>query len=502
MSNAFSSRIGVTVEEGISNAVSLDSNISTRNIGLAVERERGLVGIPTLVTSPKEDKRLFGGHDPSMYSSYVVENLFNNAGGYPVNVYQSRVVGVGCVASSIAVMQGVTEAFKVRAGRAGVRDVGTWGNALRFRIYPMGNANGSGEGYLAEVVYKGYLVETFTSVGASLVNLAEQINQRSEFIMVEGTALSTVITTVFDGMLVGGVYVAPLEANFNPVYNAVTLEAEGIAVFDNVDVQIIACPEIFSVNFAKACEAFAKSNLKLFIFVMPYLATEAVVETYYNALSTPDQSFTAGYLEWVEVMADNLGNKIWIPQTGYILGAGYIKKAGLNNGDVWTPPAGVDTNSKGIFRFTHQDLNDDRQSRFVKKWRCNVTKYIKNIGFCSWSSRTYSNNSLFESIHVRLETNWLVKSVETRNQPFMQKIISPSLQKSILSSNLIWFKNLYERGGIEQSIDFSDAVIIEIEVSKENRKEAEMTISWIPPECLEHMHIRFNRNDGVLITNF
>ena len=34
------------------------------------------------------------------------------------------------------------------------------------------------------------------------------------------------------------------------------------------------------------------------------------------------------------------------------------------------------------------------------------------------------------------------------------------------------------------------------------RKEAEMDIYWIPPECLEHIHIRMNRNDGILILNF
>ena len=68
--------------------------------------------------------------------------------------------------------------------------------------------------------------------------------------------------------------------------------------------------------------------------------------------------------------------------------------------------------------------------------------------------------------------------------------------------NLIWFKNLYEQGGIEASIPFEDAVIISVETLKENRKEMELEIAWIPPECIEHIHIKVSRNDGVLILNF
>lgn len=609
MSNAFSDRIGVTKEEAIANAVATNSNISTRNIGMAVERERGIVGLPTLVTSQKEDTRYFGKHLPSMYSSYVVEQLFVNAGGYPVNLYQSRVVGAGSAPATKQIVQSdanptnatsattqnasasqpqinvltflaltageqvkvavtsqagtanqtfthsstitalltainawlvglsvvdvtavnnasagtititgendtpyttavsnpavtVTPILTAFAGRAGKKDVGTWGNNLRVRVYPVGNPNGSQDGYFLQVFYEGYIVETFTSNGADFADLLNQVNQRSEYIMLEAVALDEELTTTFDSALAGGVYNAPVESDFMPTYDSVTEEAKGMAVFDSVDVQLLACPEIFSTNFVKQCDDFARTNTKFFVFVMPYLATEDVVEQYYNTLFTSDQSFSAGYLEWSEVSANSAGDKIWIPQHGFILGSGYIKKAGLNNGDVWTPPAGTEATSRGIYRFTHQDLNDAKQSRYVKKWHCNVTKYVPNVGFCPWSSRTYSNNPLFESIHVRLETNWMLANVQVLGYDFIQKIISPSLQKSILSRYHIWYKNLYETGGIEQSVAFEEAVIIEITVNKENRKESELDIYWIPPECLEHLHIRLNRNDGVLVANF
>lgn len=510
MSNAFSNRIGVTIEEGITNAVSIGSNVSTRNIGLLVERERGVAGKAILVNTLKEDRKIFGAHRKDMYSSYVVENLFNNSGGYPVNLYQSRIVGAGTLPAVATLSIDSEEVAKIYAGSFGEKDAGNWGNDLKVRVYAVAT-NNNPNGTMMEVTYKGYIVERYFAraddadgyLSSGHFDVMEQANKLSQYIMCEILETEdTVVDVTYDLTLTGGVYISPTDAEMTPSYDVVTGEPKGMATFDSVDVQIIACPEVFSIAFARACEDFCRVNLKHFIFNMPYLATEDVVASYTADLMTPDQSFASAYLEWCEVPADLDGNKIWIPQIGYVLGAGYIRKAGLNNGDVWTPPAGVETNSKSIYKFTHQDLNNDKKSRYVKVHKCNVVEYVNNVGFCIWSSRTYSTSELFESIHVRLETNWLLKNIENRNKKFMQRIISPSMQKSIQADNLIWFKNLYERGGIEQSVAFSDAVMVTVTQSKENRKEVEMDIAWIPPECLEHIHIKLNRNDGVLITNF
>ena len=129
-------------------------------------------------------------------------------------------------------------------------------------------------------------------------------------------------------------------------------------------------------------------------------------------------------------------------------------------------------------------------------------KFVKNTGYITWSSRTYSTNTLFESIHVRIETNWIIDNLLNRNVKVLQNIISPSSMKTARIDNLVWFKNLYDTGGIEQSVKFEEAIIISIEQQKENRKELEMDISWIPPECTEHIHIRLNRNDGIILLNF
>lgn len=621
MANAFQDKIGVTAEERVTNAFNVGSNISTKNIGMLVERLRGIENKATLANNLKEDQRIFGGHSTDMYSSYVVESLFNNAGGYGVNLYQIRLIGAGSAAASaninnasadaqtlvsvtsqnagvalpqinkinateveigdsfsvtiegtdniattqdafsetvtfVAVtateasvllgLKGLLDVFlatltdvyttaivagelvitgpndapftvttatinvvaseeimKVFAGRMGEQDKGTWGNDLRVRAYPIGHVNGSPDGYRLEVLYNGYQMEYYISNGADWDSLVSAVNQRSEYITLVPTDLGVaLIANPVDVTLTGGIYVAPEATDFEPALNESTQAPEGMRLFEGVDVQLLACPEVFSTDFAKKCIDFAEETRKFFVFSLPYLATESVVETYFNALLTNVQSAGASYLNWIEVPADRDGNKIWVPGIGYALGAGYVRKAGMYNGYVWTPPAGIETVAKGIYRFTHDNLTDDTMGRYVKKWRTNVVKYIKNVGFCLYSSRTYSTDTLFESIHVRLETNWLIENILVRNQRFLQRLASPTVLKDTRLDNLIWMKNLYEQGGIEASIPFEQAVIVETNILKENRKELELEISWIPPECIEHIHIKLNRNDGILILNF
>ena len=386
MANAFQDKLGVTTEERVINAFNLGSDVSTRNIGLLVERQRGVENKPILVNGLKEDKRIFGDHVTSMYSSYVVENLLNNTGGYSVNLYEVRIVGTGSMAStttvvnasantqtfiktttqvaglttpqidscaitnvevgdqftivvagtddptatavpfthtktvtavlndtalilltaikadldiyfatlvtpiSCAIVAGklvitglnnsaittttstVNDAtnagiFEVVAGRQGEADKGTWGDDLRVKVYPIGHASGSPDGYRMEVFYLTYLVETFTSTADDWRTLVDAVNQRSEFIMINPIDLDVALTlNVFDGALSGGAYVAPTTAQMQPAHNSTTGEAEGMAIFEGVDVQIIACPEIFTADYAKLCDDFARGVNKFFVF--------------------------------------------------------------------------------------------------------------------------------------------------------------------------------------------------------------------------------------------
>jgi len=600
----FNDRIGVTIEEQIGNAFTLGSGLSSRNLGLLMETERGVPNKSYLITSLREFTRLFGTKQSSMYSAYVIESLFNNAGGYPVNIFGVRIVGtdsetasvvlkneysniqvfekvtlqvatatqpqidkltpknvdigdafsvainggtadshtatttdpedvVAALVTAIGTTSGVTATASdddksiiltgaddtpftttvtatnnstvnqpiatIKAGYQGQEDPGTWGNNLRLRVYPKNDPNGVKDAYLFEVYYKNVQVEQFT--GATWAALFADINARSQYVMATLTDATKDLTHgVFAGNLSGGEYDAPTDEMFEPTYDSITSAPQGLALFEGVDAQILACPEVFSTNYAYLADDFCRTNRKFFVFSLPYNATESVVEQYHNTLVTNASSYSAGYLNWVEVAAEG-GGRVWIPSIGYVLGAAYVKKSGMDNSVAWSIPGGVQTVGRGFFRITDDIMSEDKVGRYVKKWRVNVIKHVPNIGYCLWSSRTYSNNPLFESIHIRLETNWLVDSLLARNQKFIQRMNTPSLKKEMIADTRMFMLNLYQQGGIENKIPFDQAVVIEVVDSPDDRKNVEETISWIPPELVEHIHLKLSRNDGILIIN-
>ena len=606
--------IGITTQERIGNALNLGSNLNTRNIGLLMERERGVALRPTLVTDLKEDLLKFGGKNPTMFGPHVMEQIFNNTGSFAANVYGARVVGAGSLAAFVkvedappsdqqfitntvqvatstqphiseakainpnvgdtynisirlasdpvgsailfsfvaastsaadvitgikalwdasvpattiatvvansdileitgvnnneihvvvtsAVNGGVSngDIFNVIAGQEGQADVGTWGNDLAIRVYPIGDPNGNPTNYQFEVYYLGFLVETYLK--PTWEELAQDVNIRSAYVLMEEISYAIPLTQgVFIANLASGVYDAPIDSDFLPRYHPVTQAPSGMAVFEGVDVQILACSEVFNVQMAKECMDFAEVNKMFFVFNMPYLATETILKQYKTSLVATDPSFGASILNWCEVSTDD-GGTIWVPYIGVLLGSAYIRKAAANNGFAWIPPAGTETRAKGILRITHDNLTDVTASRYAQVHLCNIVKFIPNIGFCVWTSRTYSSNLLFHSIHVRLLTNWLIQVVAIRNTEFIQKLNTPALKNQITVSNLLFFKDLYEKGGIEQSIAFEQAVVIKVTTNKDDRKNVDLDIAYVPPETIEHLHITLTRNDGILVLN-
>lgn len=603
-------QIGVTIEEQILSSINLGSSGGVRNIGYLMERVRGVANKPFTLTDPRADKKIFGGYDDNMYSPHVLENFWDNLGGYGATVVGVRIVGTGCVASSVVVKNeyedlqtlvtettqaasatlpqintvtvgdtidendsfsmvmgtttlthvatagqteddiatallalivaeqtanplgdwsGVTWArvdnvltgtananntpftqtssttnaagsddiFTVKAARQGLEDVGTWGDDLAVKVYPKDDPNGVPNEYLFQVYYQNLLVETWQK--STWEALQAIVNEQSEYVLIEEIDFGIALDRgVFSSDLSGGVYVAPTTEQMEPSYNSITGDPQGLAIFEGLDVQILACPEIFDANFAATCSNWSLSVDKFFAFSMSYLATETTVQGYFNTLVTSLQSAAAGYLEWC-LVKDRDGEKRWIPAIGYFLGAGYVRKAAMNNSRAWIPPAGVETRAVGILEFTHSNMTVADKSRYVTSYYCNNVKYVTNTGNVIASSRTYSSDPLFQSIHIRLETNWLKRNLLERNEKYVQKLNTPQLRSEMKVDNTAWMQNIYNQGGVEQSVDFKEAVVITVEQSAEDRKNVTMEVAWIPPETTEKIKIILGRNDGVLV---
>jgi len=485
--------IGIDLKEGVGNVFELGSKVPTRNVALLVERLRGIAFLPTLVANPKEDKVFFGNAEVSKNSAYVVQNIFDNLAKAPLNLYEMRVVGADCVAASAA-LTNVSDVLTIKAGRNGLEDVGTWANGIVVNIYKKGVEDP--DNFVLEVLYNSTLAET--KKAETLEDLVNKVNGQSKYIMIEPIDLTLGLPADTNSeTLANGVYNEPTEADYYPTYDSITDEPKGLAILLNAPINLIATPEIQSDTFVAKADVFCRDNDLFFIHSLVKDATTTTIQATALALKTNNQSFTASYLNWVEVDNQNGGRK-WIPSIGYVIGAGYVRVGYFDNNIAWSVPAGDRTYALGIYDFSHKDIAVTTLDRYTTVYGINTIRYTEKTGFIIWSSRTMSTNSLYNSIHVRLQTNWIVQNLLERNLEYRERLLTPSLKGNMKSSNLMWFKNIYNKGGLEGSIPFEKACIIVIEVSKENRKEVLMTISWIPTEKTELITIELNRNDGVL----
>lgn len=497
--------VGLTVREGVSNGVSPFSESSKRNIGLIMARERGVPNKPTMVTSLQEDRVKFGGNPANFVSAAITRNIYKNAGIFGAVIYGLRIVGDSSVAAQAELeTTGSSPAslMVVKAGSLGEEDPGTWGNSLTVKVIPIGDPAGEADKITLQVYYKGVLVETFLS--ETWAGVITAINTTSLYIMatagldVASAAGALATTTLLT--LSGGIYEAPLEADF---YAATDPTNAGLACFDGFDIQLISCADYTTLTMAQEASEYCQLRGDcIYIGSLPQNSGTTTVEEFANALQSNNTSFIALYNFWVKT-SDEEGGFIWVPGVGVVLGAGFIRVPELSRGHVWIPPAGIDSAFTDVTDISPNPLSQELVNLWVKRYSINVAVFRKGFGFYLASSRTMSTNSLYHSIHIRRMTNFLVKTIDDNTQFTVQKPNTPELKRDAIVALTMYFRGIYEQGGLERTIPFEEACIITSDSTNnppsQDRKLMNIDIEWIPTECTESVKVRLNRNDGQLI---
>lgn len=621
--------VGLNVIEGVSSGMSAFNEASINNIGVMMERERGVPDLVTMVTSLQEDRVRFGGIQAAHYGAYVTRHIFNNARSFgatlyglriyagttlsdtarghfantsavptfahhldtaagvsqgqidhftPSNVHDKDIFKVYCneevvsftaaTTAAVDVVTGLKAAITAKAiasptgewanvaptgttylitttadntpaafmvecyaagtimhlyaGQEGQKDPGTWANTdgtdtgLIVKVYPKDHPNGILGAYLLEVYMNGTLVEVFQ--GTTWVDLIDKINMSSLFIMAvpEDTTLDITGATVSDIQTITfaqGVYTefddaAAQVTAMTPSY-AIDGAAQGAALFDGVDIQLLIQTEVVTednselTTLAGSLATYCEGRSDLYHpFSLPLNSNDTLIGEIATALQASTPSFIGGYHMWMKTSNEN-GLFVWVPGIGGIIGADYIYTREANGGFVWIPPAGTDSALKDCTDITPNPLSREKVDLYVRGRSTNVVQFQKGYGFISMSSRTYSSNILYHSAHVRLMTNWLVKTLNNNLLWTIQKPNSPVLRKDIVTSITAFFKNVYNNGGLESTIPFNEACRVICDKTNnpmsQDRKILNVTIEWIPVECTETVVIRLNRNDGMLI---
>lgn len=306
---------------------------------------------------------------------------------------------------------------------------------------------------------------------------------------------------VYTATLEGGVDGEVVESDFYPIES--TTDPKGLACFDGYDVQILACTEFHSLSMAKVLNSYLEDKKNpIGVINLPLNADEGTAELYALELQANRTSYLAGaYMGWCKV-PDKYGNAVLIPAIGPVLGAAYIRTPYLSGDFIHIPPGGVDSLFRNVIEVVPARLSQSKINKLVQQFSCNVIQYVENTGYYVGSSRTYSTNDLYSSVHIRLQTSYYLRALNSLLRFLEQKPNTPELKREALVALNQFFKTEYDNGALERSVTFNEAYQGICDRSNnpatQDRKVMNIDVLWIPTECTESVHVALQRNDGIL----
>lgn len=306
---------------------------------------------------------------------------------------------------------------------------------------------------------------------------------------------------VYVATLAGGEDGEVTESDFYPVESAV--EPKGLACFNGFDIQILTCTEFHSLTMAKVLNAYLKEKkTAIGVINLPLNADEGTAELYALELQTNNTSFLAGaYIGWCKV-PDEAGNTQLIPSIGPVLGAAYIRTPYLNGDFIHIPPGGIDSLFNNVVEVIPPRLGQSTINKLVQQFSCNIIQYAENIGYYVGSSRTYSTSDLYASVHIRMQTSYYLRALNSKMRFLEQKPNTPELKREALVELNQFFKTEYDNGALERSLAFDKAYKGICDRSNnpatQDRKLLNIDVLWVPTECTESVRVSLQRNDGIL----
>lgn len=306
----------------------------------------------------------------------------------------------------------------------------------------------------------------------------------------------------YEATLAGGTNGSDVtEADFYPVRSSA--DPQGFACFDGYDVQILAHTEFHSLTLEKKFNEYLNElGNPIGVINLPLNADEGTAELYALELQTNEKSFMAGaYMGWCKVV-DEEGNQQLIPAIGPVIGAAYIRTPYIQGDFIHIPPGGTDSVFTNVTEVIPNRLGQSVINRCVQQFSCNVIQYIENTGYYVGSSRTYSSNNLYCSVHVRQQTSYYLRALLQSMRFLEQKPNTPELKREALVTLHSFFKNEYDNGALERSVPFDTAYQGICDSSNnpptQDRKLINIDVLWIPTECTESVQLSLKRNDGIL----
>ncbi|SFF09439.1 hypothetical protein SAMN02745121_06899, partial [Nannocystis exedens] len=292
----------------------------------------------------------------------------------------------------------------VTAGYRGQADPGAWGNKISVDIvYRAAGQPDVAASFDITVKYDGRQVEFWDHLPPGPGAVAKVNDEFSG---------SKYITIAFDPAVNGGVLVGEsltLGSGAQDSPDADALEDLCIAalgLYDTIDIQLLACPDCTTVDFAVAGTDYCALRGDC-IFVTDAGDVDVSGAQAFTPTLRGNNIYGAVYWPYIRVN-DPIGTSRWVPATGHVLGV--MARTERERG-VWKAPAGVAARVQGALDVRHH-ISDPAHTTLVKGSGVNAVRFISGQGIVVDSARTLSTNSLWQFINVRLLFNFVKSSLK------------------------------------------------------------------------------------------
>jgi phage tail sheath protein FI len=205
----------------------------------------------------------------------------------------------------------------------------------------------------------------------------------------------------------------------------------GLYAFDQVAIQLLACPDTTSSGVAVAAIGYCETRGDaMFVGTAPQGSDRDAIKTYATALRGR-KVFGALYAPWIQITnpldVDGTNPLLWVPPVGHVLGT--YNRIGEARG-VWKAPAGDEARLRSALGVEF-DMTDADHTDLVKNGGVNGIRAIPGAGIIVDASRSLSTDTRWLFVGVRRLFNFVKSTLRTGLRFVAQEPHSEELRRMV-----------------------------------------------------------------------
>lgn len=413
--------------------------------------ERGPVGVPVLITSFAQFKRIFGGYIPNSYLAYAVDGFFKKVKGrcYIVRVVHYTDITDAATATSATSGTTLNDRAATPAPTLGVKAIspGKWGDDVSIKIAPA--TFDPANHFRIKVYFKGVFVESHDDL--SMIPTSEnyangRVHGKSEYIDIENlySASTAPENRPAEGTfpIIGGD--DGLAGIGDTDYAGSQAARTGVFGFDPVDeINILSCPGVTTQTVQNALCTYSEMRQDLFVILDPPVGMNVTeIKEYVQDTAAFNCKYAAMYFPNIKILDPLSRREKIVPPSGQL--SGIYAKTDVVHG-VHKAPAGIEDGAFVDVLGLEYPL-DKGQRDTLYPARINPIVKKRGVGVVAWGNRTLSALSDWRSINVRRLFLNVVESIAEGTEWAVFKPNNIDLWRDLNTTLTLFLKEYWREG--------------------------------------------------------